>query len=58
MKERENRSIIIVAIVSLMLILLGWAYSGHIEAQTFNRMTGNDMTTWEAMWVNARIDCN
>lgn len=48
------------AILGLLLaIILGVAvYGASVEASTFNRLTGSDLTTWEALWVNARIDCN
>ena len=26
-----------------------------MEAKTFNRLTGSSVTTWDAMWVNLRI---
>lgn len=46
--------------LAAVLIVIGtfWVYGASVEAETFTRLTGNEITAWEAMWVNARIDCN
>lgn len=31
--------------------------SAHFEARAYNRLTGSDVTTWEAIWVRLRVDC-
>ena len=33
-------------------------FKTNIEAETYSRLTNHTLTTWEAMWVEARIDCN
>jgi len=33
-------------------------YGASVEAKTYNRFTGGDATTWEALWTNFRVDCD
>lgn len=46
----------VVAIVSVGLGL--WLFSSKMQADTYNRLTGSNLTTWEAMWIQVRLDCN
>ncbi len=32
-----------------------WVVRSSLEAQSYNRLTGADATTWEAMWVQLRV---
>lgn len=43
--------------VLLLLILMGkWVASSRMEAAAFNRITDSHVSTWDAMWVELRID--
>ena len=33
-----------------------WIVRSHMEAATFSRITGEQVTTWDAMWVQLRVD--
>ena len=44
-------------IIILLAVLLGF-YGATVEQSTYNRITGNDVTWWEAVWTNLRVDCN
>jgi hypothetical protein len=45
-----------VLIVSLVvLFLLSWVGGSYMEARTYSRLTGKDVSTWDAMWVDLRI---
>lgn len=47
----------LVTFVCIFAILLGvWVFRSHMEAKAYNRVTGADVTTWEAMWVELRVD--
>lgn len=35
--------------------LLVWVVISTIEAQSFNRVTGKSVTTWDAMWLDLRV---
>ena len=39
------------------LILVVVLFVAHQEAATFRKLTGRtDVTTWDALWVNLRVD--
>lgn len=40
----------------LVLLLVGVVIKSHFEAKAFNRLTGKSVTTWEAIFVELRID--
>lgn len=43
----------------LFLLLIGpsiWLTVSYFEAQSYNRVTGKDMTMWDAMWLELRVD--
>jgi hypothetical protein len=33
-----------------------WSVTSSIEAAAFNRVTGSNVTTWDAMWLQLRVD--
>jgi hypothetical protein len=41
-----------------LAILIGiafWAFSSHMEASAYQRITGKHVSTWDAMWVDLRV---
>lgn len=50
---------IVVTVASMilgLLILTGvWVISSHMEAKAYNRVTRSNVTTWEAMWIQLRV---
>lgn len=55
-----SESLAVASGIILLVIFVAWGiwYGAGVEAAAYNRMTGRDLTQWEALWVNARIDCN
>jgi ABC-type spermidine/putrescine transport system permease subunit II len=49
---------VLLVLASIFGPLAVWVFASHMEASTYNRVTGRDITTWEAMWTNLRVDCN
>jgi len=50
-------SLIIMTMIVLIVIIvfpIFWGKS-YMEAKTFNKLTGSDATTWDAMWVQLRV---
>ena len=33
-----------------------WSFQAKMEASAFNRLTGANVSTWDAMWVELRVD--
>lgn len=47
----------ICCIFAIPLVPIGiWAFKSSMEAGSYNRITGGNVTTWEAMWVELRVD--
>ena len=46
-------------IAAIAAIVLGapasWVVKSYFEAQAYNRLTGAHATTWDAMWVELRV---
>ena len=39
----------------LAFALSVWITRSHFEAQTYTKLTGKQVTTWDAMWVELRV---
>ena len=57
MKSNHEPCLTIVALllIAVMSIVI-WTFQSKMEANAYNRITGSDVTTWEAMWVQLRIE--
>ena len=48
-----------ICVAGLIFCLLGgpaiWVLSSYNEAMVYNKLTGAHVTTWDAMWVELRI---
>lgn len=45
-----------IALAFAFIIALHGAWSA-MEARSYNRITGANVTVWDAMWVQLRVDC-
>lgn len=43
-------------VVIAMIVLAFTVYSAKQEAETYNRLTGANVSTWDALWVELRVD--
>jgi len=32
-----------------------WVFGSYQEAKAFNNVTGKDVSTWDAMWIELRV---
>lgn len=57
--SREIREILIVAVLAIFAITvltgLFWVIPSYFEARAFNRVTGKSVSTWDAMWIDLRV---
>lgn len=53
----SNSIVLLIGVLFLVGYALFMWFSAYQEASIFNRITGSDVSTWEALWVNLRIDC-
>jgi hypothetical protein len=43
-------------IVAVVVLWLGWwTASSAMEARAYNRVTGANVSTWDAMWIELRV---
>ena len=53
----------IVELIIFVVIMVGvlaassadWVVTSHYEAKTYSRLTGKEVTTWDAMWLELRV---
>ena len=41
--------------IALVLGIASWSGTSYFEAQAYNRLTGSHVTTWDAMFVDLRV---
>ena len=60
--DKEDKAIIKIIITILVGILfistLGWIFQSYQEAKSFNSVTGKNVSTWDAMWIELRVQDN
>ena len=46
-----------IAVVIVVLLLVGafWVFASSREARVFRRLTGHEVSTWDAMWSSLRV---
>ena len=61
-EEKKEPSTLVVALIllSFVLVIVGvgltiWVAFSHFEAQAYNNVTGKDVSTWDAMWIELRV---
>jgi hypothetical protein len=45
-----------IGVFILGLMFGPWIVKSHFEAAAFNRATGKNVSTWDAMWVELRVE--
>lgn len=45
----------IVMIVAIAISIAAWIISSKMEAEAYNRVTGENVSTWDAMWIELRV---
>ena len=41
--------------VTFLLVIGGWVFSSHMEARAYERVTGKRVSTWDAMFIELRV---
>lgn len=55
--ENVKWMLILLLVVAIVLSpALIWVFTSSMEARAYNRVTGSDVSTWNAMWVTLRVD--
>jgi hypothetical protein len=56
--RRGNSDLLTIAILVMVVMLIAgvtWVVGSSMEAAAFNRVTGKSVTTWDAMWIELRV---
>lgn len=57
----KNKTVDTLIITLLLFFVIStpiiWVFQSNMEATVYNRETNSNITTWEAMWTNLRVDC-
>lgn len=55
----ERNSDFIFASLGLFVVfaitVLIWIIGSSLEASSYNKLTGNNVSTWDAMWIELRV---
>ena len=60
-KDKAIVAAIYAAIYAIIILIFAiptigiWAFRSSMEAKAYNRVTGSNVTTWEAMWIELRV---
>ena len=46
---------LLAVLVVLSLPIGAWVFASRMEAAAFNQVTGGHVTTWQAMWIELRV---
>lgn len=46
-------ALIFIAFVGLLIGI--WVFRSSMEAKAYNRATGHEVSTWDAMWIELRV---
>lgn len=52
---RYAKRLAIFAALCILGTVAIWVFSSKMEAQAYNRQTGANVSTWDAMWVELRV---
>jgi hypothetical protein len=58
MPHQRDYSLLYIAIFAILFFsLIGGVvfFQAHMEAKTYNKLTGSNATWWDAMWVELRV---
>lgn len=51
----EVKTIALVVAITLIVAIGEWVLMSAMEAKAYNRATGAEVTTWDAMWIELRV---
>jgi uncharacterized membrane protein len=60
MKDQSEvlaQAVVLAVFLSIIGTVMGvvWVTKSYMEARTFNRVTGAQVSTWDAMWIELRV---
>jgi ABC-type amino acid transport system permease subunit len=56
LENNPGKGYTLLVVAFVMFLVSTWVVQSHMEAKSFSRITGEQITTWDAMWVQLRVD--
>ncbi len=53
--KNDGTILLMSGLAALIVLLAFWITASYFEAQSFNRVTGSHVSTWEAMFVRLQV---
>ena len=53
--KQEILAVVVILVFFTLIAFGGWVGQSYFEARTYTRLTGRNVTTWDAMWVDLRV---
>lgn len=54
--DREKLAAAALGVATLLAALAIWVVGSHFEARAFNNVTGKNVSTWDAMFIDLRVN--
>jgi len=62
LSAKDKATLLFAVVVTFVLVLVfgvgPWVVESYFEASAYEKLTGKEVSTWDAMWVQLRVDCN
>lgn len=55
MRLNNEATVVLMAAALIVGTICWWVGSSYMEAKSFSKLTGRDVSTWDAMWVTLRV---
>jgi hypothetical protein len=56
MSDEEKAGCSVITLIAIFIIgIVIWIFESSMEAAAFNAATGNHVSTWDAMWIELRV---
>lgn len=59
--DKDLKALLMPVILLIFFVVFGlshWVVRSYFEAQAYNRITGSNVSTWDAMYVELRVEGN
>jgi hypothetical protein len=52
---KDAKFTLVASVIIGVLLLFGWIALSYLEASAFTHVTGKTVSTWDAMWIELRV---
>jgi hypothetical protein len=55
-KDTPSKADAISGVISIIIVILVWVGFSFFQAQSFNNLTNKNVSTWQAMFLNLKVE--